>query len=180
MFCYKILKILNNWEFVHFFSRQFIRKTFFSLAFCECCRRLLFTGLYCNQCNFRFHQRCGEKVPPLCHQINMDSYYQQLLAHNPESTVGILNPGNAGFGYQTRHPRSLNQQDRSNSAPNVCINNVKSIGDPKFIHAKGALQVNYGCIFYSFSVGFWDVRIRTILSNVQKLSDSKPIFSMHL
>jgi B-Raf proto-oncogene serine/threonine-protein kinase len=28
-------------------SHQFIRKTFFSLAFCECCRRLLFTGLYC-------------------------------------------------------------------------------------------------------------------------------------
>lgn len=81
-----------------FSDLQFIRKTFFSLAFCECCRRLLFTGLYCNQCNFRFHQRCGDKVPPLCHQINMDRYYQQLLAHNPESSAGILNPG-SGYGY---------------------------------------------------------------------------------
>lgn len=30
------------------------------------------------------------------------------------------------FSPPARHPRSLNQQDRSNSAPNVCINNVKS------------------------------------------------------
>lgn len=74
----------------------------------------------------------------------MDRYYQQLLAHNPESTVGILNPGGGGFSYQSRHPRSLNQQDRSNSAPNVCINNVKSIGDPKFIQNKGgSLLVKY-------------------------------------
>lgn len=64
------------------YSFQFVRKTFFSLAFCECCRRLLFTGFYCTQCNFRFHQRCADKVPPLCHQIHMDSYYQLLLAHN--------------------------------------------------------------------------------------------------
>lgn len=145
-------------------SVQFIRKTFFSLAFCECCRRLLFTGLYCNQCNFRFHQRCGDKVPPLCHQINMDRYYQQLLAHNPESSAGILNPG-SGYGYPRyvhkytqsgwverlrfishffffscfSHPRTLNSQDRSNSAPNVNINNVKPIGDPRLLLPKGAL-----------------------------------------
>lgn len=66
-------------------SHQFIRKTFFSLAFCECCRRLLFTGFYCNQCNFRFHQRCYDKVPTLCQQFPVDSYYQHLLAHNPEN-----------------------------------------------------------------------------------------------
>lgn len=89
---------IQTTNFFFNFIFQFIRKTFFSLAFCECCRRLLFTGLYCNQCNFRFHQRCGDKVPPLCHQINMDRYYQQLLAHNPESSAGILNPG-SGYGY---------------------------------------------------------------------------------
>ena len=31
-------------------SHNFVRKTFFSLAFCECCRRLLFTvNIICNQ-----------------------------------------------------------------------------------------------------------------------------------
>uniref|UniRef100_A0A336L0X1 non-specific serine/threonine protein kinase n=1 Tax=Culicoides sonorensis TaxID=179676 RepID=A0A336L0X1_CULSO len=102
-------------------SHQFIRKTFFSLAFCECCRRLLFTGFYCNQCNYRFHQRCADKVPPLCSKLHIDTYYQLLLA-NPESQAGIINTGASVF--QGRHPRSLNSQDRSNSAPNVCINNV--------------------------------------------------------
>lgn len=79
-------------------SLQFVRKTFFSLAFCECCRRLLFTGFYCTQCNFRFHQRCADKVPPLCHQIHMDSYYQLLLAQNDNS---YLNSGYS-IGYQGR------------------------------------------------------------------------------
>ncbi|XP_037038545.1 raf homolog serine/threonine-protein kinase Raf isoform X2 [Bradysia coprophila] len=131
------VKVLEKVRIMTHISHQFIRKTFFSLAFCECCRRLLFTGLYCNQCNFRFHQRCGDKVPPLCHQINMDRYYQQLLAHNPESSAGILNPG-SGYGYP-RHPRSLNPHDRSNSAPNVNINNVKPIGDQRLGIPKGAL-----------------------------------------
>lgn len=124
-----------------------MRKTFFSLTFCECCRRLLFTGFYCTQCNYRFHQRCADKVPPLCHQLHNDSFYQLLLSQNPD---GDLENGFA-YGYQERyasnaplqfhngnnrflliydrHPRLLNQQDRSNSAPNVCINNVKMSAD---------------------------------------------------
>lgn len=80
-----------TYAFVYIF--QFIRKTFFSLAFCECCRRLLFTGFYCKQCNFRFHQRCVHKVPLTCHQITMDTYYQLLLAQNPESSVGSFQNG---------------------------------------------------------------------------------------
>lgn len=77
-----------------------MRKTFFSLAFCECCRRLLFTGFYCTQCNYRFHQRCADKVPPLCHQIHVDSYYQLLLAQNTD--CGISNANGLGIGYQER------------------------------------------------------------------------------
>lgn len=108
--------------FPTYIYHQFIRKTFFSLAFCECCRRLLFTGFYCNNCNYRFHQRCADKVPPQCNKLHVDTFYQRLLA-NPESQAGIIHPGLAGY-YGGRHPRSLNSQDRSNSAPNVCINNV--------------------------------------------------------
>lgn len=116
-------------------SHQFLRKTFLSLAFCECCRRLLFSGFYCNQCNIRFHPRCANKVGEFCQQINIDS----INPHSTdESKAGLLYSG-SGLGYhhqqnvhssnQTgrRPPRSLNQQDRSNSAPNVCINNVKSL-----------------------------------------------------
>lgn len=80
------VKILDIVGFPTYISHQFIRKTFFSLAFCECCRRLLFTGFYCNQCNYRFHQRCADKVPPLCSKLQMDTYYQLLLSETAGSS----------------------------------------------------------------------------------------------
>lgn len=115
------VKILDVDGFPTYISHQFIRKTFFSLAFCECCRRLLFTGFYCNQCNYRFHQRCVDKVPPLCSKLQMDTYYRMLLA-NSEGSSYSNSVGKDGKG--DRHPKTLNFENRSNSAPNVCVNNV--------------------------------------------------------
>lgn len=137
--------VMDKFPIISQISHQFIRKTFFSLAFCECCRRLLFTGFYCNQCNFRFHQRCADKVPPMC-KIESNTYYQYLLDHNPENCVNILSSGGTfhgrggggggGVGLSGQQPRTLNQQDRSNSAPNVCINSVLLV--------KGANQAGGG------------------------------------
>lgn len=88
------VRVLNNFSASIFgSSHQFIRKTFFSLAFCECCRRLLFTGFYCSQCNYRFHQRCAQKVPKLCSKLQMDTYYQMLLANTDNSSYS----GSTGF-----------------------------------------------------------------------------------
>lgn len=88
------VNLIEEFPIMTHISHQFIRKTFFSLAFCEGCRRLLFSGFYCSQCNFRFHQRCADKVPTLCQQFPMDNYYyQRLLAQNPENTIGILHAG---------------------------------------------------------------------------------------
>lgn len=81
------VRILEVVGFPTFNTHQFIRKTFFSLAFCECCRRLLFTGFYCDQCNYRFHQRCANKVPQMCSKLHGDTYYQLLLAKNENSTA---------------------------------------------------------------------------------------------
>lgn len=81
------VRILDVVGFPTFISHQYIRKTFFSLAFCECCRRLLFTGFYCDQCNYRFHQRCANKVPPICSKLHGDTYYQMLLAKTENSTA---------------------------------------------------------------------------------------------
>lgn len=89
------VRILDVVGFPTFVSHQFIRKTFFSLAFCECCRRLLFTGFYCSQCNYRFHQRCADKVPPLCSKLQMDTYYQILLA-NADNSSGLYS-NSSGF-----------------------------------------------------------------------------------
>lgn len=50
-------------------SHNFVRKTFFSLVFCEYCRRLLFQGFYCRTCGYKFHQRCTSGVPSLCNAV---------------------------------------------------------------------------------------------------------------
>ncbi|XP_067635370.1 raf homolog serine/threonine-protein kinase Raf [Eurosta solidaginis] len=136
------VRLLDKFPIMTHISHQFIRKTFFSLAFCEGCRRLLFSGFYCNQCNFRFHQRCADKVPTLCQQFPMDNYYQRLLAQNPENSVGILHPGRNAVLGQARHPRTISQQDRSNSAPNVCINNIRPITETQrsLMQNRGPIQ----------------------------------------
>lgn len=129
------VEILDKFPITTSISHNFVRKTFFSLAFCECCHKLLFQGFYCRTCNYRFHQRCANGVPALCHQVRMqDAYYQTLLAHNTEC-AGILqlpsgypNLSNKDMAQSSRnpkHPRTLGHQDRSSSAPNVCLHMVK-------------------------------------------------------
>ena len=85
------VEILDKFPIATSISHNFVRKTFFSLAFCEVCRKLLFQGFCCRTCNYRFHQKCANGVPALCHQVRMqDAYYLTLLSHNPESSVGSL------------------------------------------------------------------------------------------
>ena len=79
-------------------SHNFVRKTFFSLAFCECCGRLLITGFCCRTCGFKFHQKCATKVPKLCQQVRMERILAQVMLAGsdpsaPESQVGIIMPG---------------------------------------------------------------------------------------
>lgn len=116
-------------------SHNFVRKTFFSLAFCECCRRLLFQGFCCRTCGYKFHQKCALRVPKLCQQVRMQKILvQAMLAGEPsapESMVGIIMPGlTQDMGRQaTNQPfvfppgansRVISSRDRSSSAPNVC------------------------------------------------------------
>lgn len=64
------VKIIDKLPIPTSISHNFVRKTYFSLVFCECCRRLLFQGFCCRTCGYKFHQRCAGGVPPLCHQVS--------------------------------------------------------------------------------------------------------------
>ncbi|XP_065172659.1 raf homolog serine/threonine-protein kinase Raf-like [Atheta coriaria] len=128
------VKILDKFPIPISISHNFVRKTFFSLVFCESCKRLLFQGFQCRTCGYKFHQRCANGVPSLCHHVRRaDDYYRALLARPAETSAGILHPGQAGLelgGHPTAcRTGTLGHQDRSNSAPNVCINSVKTSGD---------------------------------------------------
>ncbi|XP_017871067.1 PREDICTED: raf homolog serine/threonine-protein kinase phl isoform X1 [Drosophila arizonae] len=155
------VRLLDKFPLGPHIKHQFIRKTFFSIVFCEGCRRLLFTGFYCSQCNFRFHQRCAGRVPMLCQPFSVDSYYERLLSSYPENSVGLpVGRSNAvRFNVSSRRcsssgssstattttttttnnssskpsanrqgrPPRISQDDRSNSAPNVCINSIRPL-----------------------------------------------------
>lgn len=64
------VKIVRSDRIASSISHNFVRKTFFSLVFCENCRRLLFQGFYCRTCGYKFHQRCTSGVPSLCHAVS--------------------------------------------------------------------------------------------------------------
>jgi len=80
-------------------SHDFVRRTFFSISFCELCRKILFQGFCCRTCGYRFHQKCASGVPTLCQQVRMES--NQFL--------------------QFDRGDQLTQRERSSSAPNVLV-----------------------------------------------------------
>ena len=51
-------------------SHNFMRKTFFSLTFCDVCSRILFHGFRCDVCAFKFHPKCAPHVPNLCQPVS--------------------------------------------------------------------------------------------------------------
>uniref|UniRef100_A0A8D2E9G1 Uncharacterized protein n=1 Tax=Theropithecus gelada TaxID=9565 RepID=A0A8D2E9G1_THEGE len=54
------VEVLEN---VPLTTPNFIRKTFFTLAFCDFCQKLLFQGFYCQTCGYKFHQHCSTEAP---------------------------------------------------------------------------------------------------------------------
>uniref|UniRef100_H2Y818 non-specific serine/threonine protein kinase n=1 Tax=Ciona savignyi TaxID=51511 RepID=H2Y818_CIOSA len=43
-----------------------VRKTFFSISYCDWCRKVLFQGMTCKMCGFKLHQKCVTEVPDYC------------------------------------------------------------------------------------------------------------------
>jgi len=125
-------------------SHNFVRKTFFSLAFCEACRRLLFQGFCCRTCGYKFHQKCANGVPKLCQQVRIQKVLAQaMLAREDLSRFGGIGkdrqnsviekydlsdtfqfpPTNVNIGKKgpnsPREQVSLTNRERSTSEPNV-------------------------------------------------------------
>uniref|UniRef100_A0A8C6KTD9 non-specific serine/threonine protein kinase n=1 Tax=Nothobranchius furzeri TaxID=105023 RepID=A0A8C6KTD9_NOTFU len=73
------VEVLEN---VPLTTHNFVRKTFFTLAFCDFCRKLLFQGFRCQTCGYKFHQRCSTEVPLMC----LSSYCWSSF---PGSTTGL-------------------------------------------------------------------------------------------
>ncbi|XP_074049649.1 serine/threonine-protein kinase B-raf isoform X4 [Macrotis lagotis] len=78
------VEVLEN---VPLTTHNFVRKTFFTLAFCDFCRKLLFQGFRCQTCGYKFHQRCSTEVPLMC--VNYDQldllFVSKFFEHHPIS-----------------------------------------------------------------------------------------------
>lgn len=100
------------------------RKTFFTIAFCDYCHKLLFQGHICRACGYKFHKGCVSGIPYQCQVERIQqTYYQMLLASNAETSAGILQMP-SDYANARRHPKTLDRGERSSSAPNVCYNLV--------------------------------------------------------
>uniref|UniRef100_A0A8D3CVV3 non-specific serine/threonine protein kinase n=1 Tax=Scophthalmus maximus TaxID=52904 RepID=A0A8D3CVV3_SCOMX len=112
------VEVLEN---VPLTTHNFVRKTFFTLAFCDFCRKLLFQGFRCQTCGYKFHQRCSTEVPLMC--VN----YDQSICHtslSPSKSIAIppsFRPS------EEDHRNQFGQRDRSSSAPNVHINTIEPV-----------------------------------------------------
>uniref|UniRef100_A0A671KAZ7 non-specific serine/threonine protein kinase n=1 Tax=Sinocyclocheilus anshuiensis TaxID=1608454 RepID=A0A671KAZ7_9TELE len=56
---------------------NFVRKTFFKLAYCDFCHKFLFNGFRCQTCGYKFHQHCSSKVPTVC--VDMDTMTKRYV-----------------------------------------------------------------------------------------------------
>ncbi|CAF0734395.1 unnamed protein product [Rotaria sordida] len=58
-------------------DHSFVRKTFFTLTYCDACHKLLFQGLRCLVCGYRIHARCIRKSHS-CRFEPRDIFYRHI------------------------------------------------------------------------------------------------------
>ncbi|KAG7472501.1 hypothetical protein MATL_G00109450 [Megalops atlanticus] len=150
---------------------NFVRKTFFKLAYCDFCHKFLFHGFRCQTCGYKFHQHCSSKVPTVCVDMDTmaklslpnsctDEYPQISILMMPDSSIsqsdmaftpeppgmgGLLSPTSAfRFPLPGGEGQSL-QRHRSTSTPNVHM--VSTVGPAGAGVIEEALKINNTMVF---------------------------------
>ncbi|XP_050998464.1 serine/threonine-protein kinase A-Raf isoform X2 [Acomys russatus] len=132
--------IVEVLEDVPLTMHNFVRKTFFSLAFCDFCLKFLFHGFRCQTCGYKFHQHCSSKVPTVCVDMSTNRRQfchvqdlprgsrQQEVPSNPSVNELLTPQGPSPCTQCTRDPEHFSfpvpanpplQRIRSTSTPNV-------------------------------------------------------------
>uniref|UniRef100_A0A673MLV0 non-specific serine/threonine protein kinase n=1 Tax=Sinocyclocheilus rhinocerous TaxID=307959 RepID=A0A673MLV0_9TELE len=69
---------------------NFVRKTFFKLAYCDFCHKFLFNGFRCQTCGYKFHQHCSSKVPTVC--VDMDTMTKRCVPNTVDCPSILIYP----------------------------------------------------------------------------------------
>uniref|UniRef100_A0A672IEK9 non-specific serine/threonine protein kinase n=1 Tax=Salarias fasciatus TaxID=181472 RepID=A0A672IEK9_SALFA len=120
------VEVLEN---VPLTTHNFVRKTFFTLAFCDFCRKLLFQGFRCQTCGYKFHQRCSTEVPLMC--VNYDQLDLLLVSkffeHHPFPQEEVSSEGTTPVSEVCP---SLPPSDSTGSMCHAALSPSKSIPIP--------------------------------------------------
>uniref|UniRef100_A0A672Z4Y1 non-specific serine/threonine protein kinase n=1 Tax=Sphaeramia orbicularis TaxID=375764 RepID=A0A672Z4Y1_9TELE len=120
------VEVLEN---VPLTTHNFVRKTFFTLAFCDFCRKLLFQGFRCQTCGYKFHQRCSTEVPLMC--VNYDQLDLLLVSkffeHHPFTQDEVSSEGTTPVSEACP---SLPPSDSTGSLCHTTVSPSKSIPIP--------------------------------------------------
>uniref|UniRef100_A0AAQ5YBC4 non-specific serine/threonine protein kinase n=1 Tax=Amphiprion ocellaris TaxID=80972 RepID=A0AAQ5YBC4_AMPOC len=120
------VEVLEN---VPLTTHNFVRKTFFTLAFCDFCRKLLFQGFRCQTCGYKFHQRCSTEVPLMC--VNYDQLDLLLVSkffeHHPFTQEEVSSEGTTPVSEVCP---SLPPSDSTGSICHTTVSPSKSIPIP--------------------------------------------------
>uniref|UniRef100_A0A8C9KI69 non-specific serine/threonine protein kinase n=1 Tax=Panthera tigris altaica TaxID=74533 RepID=A0A8C9KI69_PANTA len=151
--------IVEVLEDVPLTMHNFVRKTFFSLAFCDFCLKFLFHGFRCQTCGYKFHQHCSSKVPTVC--VDMSTNRRQVY-HSVQDLSGgsrqheapsnrplnePLTPQGPSSRTQHRDPEHFPfpapanaplQRIRSTSTPNVHMVSTSAPMDSSLLQVGGA------------------------------------------
>uniref|UniRef100_A0A3P8ZX61 non-specific serine/threonine protein kinase n=1 Tax=Esox lucius TaxID=8010 RepID=A0A3P8ZX61_ESOLU len=121
------VEVLEN---VPLTTHNFVRKTFFTLAFCDFCRKLLFQGFRCQTCGYKFHQRCSTEVPLMC--VNYDQLDLLLVSkffeHHPITQEEVSSEGTTPMSEACP---SLPPSDSTGSLCHATVSPSKSIPIPQ-------------------------------------------------
>ncbi|KAL7828052.1 hypothetical protein AOLI_G00312040 [Acnodon oligacanthus] len=121
------VEVLEN---VPLTTHNFVRKTFFTLAFCDFCRKLLFQGFRCQTCGYKFHQRCSTEVPLMC--VNYDQLdlllASKFLVHHPITQEEVSSEGTTPVSEMCP---SIPPSDSTGSLCHASVSPSKSIPIPQ-------------------------------------------------
>ncbi|XP_043944420.1 serine/threonine-protein kinase B-raf [Protopterus annectens] len=123
------VEVLEN---VPLTTHNFVRKTFFTLAFCDFCRKLLFQGFRCQTCGYKFHQRCSTEVPLMC--VNYDQldllFASKFFEHHPITPEETSSGGTTPLTSTSLYP-PLPPSDSCSSLHTPTLSPSKSIPIPQ-------------------------------------------------
>ncbi|CAK8690509.1 unnamed protein product [Clavelina lepadiformis] len=96
-------------------NHNFVRKTYFSLTYCDRCTKILFQGVTCKMCGFKLHQKCVHEVPDFCITRGQMMILEEKIrpqTPSPDSPITPTEQWSSGNGDQFQplyRPRSTSQ-----------------------------------------------------------------------